>query len=166
MWGNTLKMKMWNYLQAECSQISQSEDEDRLIWLFTASGQLAVRSFYKSMKSQCVIFSNKFLWKVKIPLKIKTFLWLMLKDSILTRDNLWRRGWKGVKSCLFCGADESIDHLFFQCPVANFVWKVVNISFGFNIHHDEVSHLFGTWLGQFRLKQRKMVGENRSNTDR
>lgn len=30
----------------------------------------------------------KFLWKIKIPLKIKIFVWFLLKDVVLTKDNL------------------------------------------------------------------------------
>jgi hypothetical protein len=29
-----------------------------------------------------------YLWKIKIPLKIKVFLWLLYREVILTKDNL------------------------------------------------------------------------------
>jgi hypothetical protein len=45
----------------------------------------------------------KFMWKVKIPLRIKTFLWLMLKKSILTRDVMLQRGGKCEKNVFSVG---------------------------------------------------------------
>ena len=49
--------------------------------------------------------------KMKIALKIKVFLWLMIKERILTKDNLSKKGWIGTKNYEFLGADESVGHL-------------------------------------------------------
>jgi hypothetical protein len=71
------------------------------------------------------------MWWIKIPLKIKVFMWLTLHNSILTRDILIRRGWKGKDSrCCFCDELETIDHLFFECRLARFVWGVVKCATG------------------------------------
>ena len=52
-------------------------------------------------------------------------MWLVLKNNILTEDNLYKRGWrKGDKLCQFCDKEESIQHLFFECPVARLIWNV------------------------------------------
>jgi hypothetical protein len=40
-------------------------------------------------------------------------------------DNLERKKWKGSKLCQLCQAEETKDHIFFQCPGAVFVWAVV-----------------------------------------
>ena len=54
------------------------------------------------------------------------FLWLMFKNSVLTRDNLVKRNWKGKdKNYSFCDYPEMVDHLFCTCVVAKFVWGVV-----------------------------------------
>lgn len=37
------------------------------------------------------------VWKLKVPLKIKIFLWYLQKGVILTKDNLLKRRWKGGK---------------------------------------------------------------------
>lgn len=68
---------------------------------------------------------------MKLPAKIKIFLWLLLWKRILTKDNLKKRGWLGDHSCMFCAGDESIDHLFFGCSLARFVWGVFQIAFDF-----------------------------------
>jgi hypothetical protein len=41
--------------------------------------------------------SNKWVWKARIPLKIKTFMWLLFQDAILARDNLIKQQCKGFE---------------------------------------------------------------------
>jgi hypothetical protein len=36
---------------------------------------------------------SSYLWKIKIPLKINVFLWLLYRETILTNDNLVKRNW-------------------------------------------------------------------------
>jgi hypothetical protein len=35
-------------------------------------------------------FNHKLIWKLKVPLKIKTFLWYLQQGVVLTKDNLLR----------------------------------------------------------------------------
>ena len=65
------------------------------------------------------------MWKLRLPLKIKFFLWYLKKGVLLTRDNLINRKWKGESKCCFCIKNESIEHLFFDCHVAKFAWNAV-----------------------------------------
>jgi hypothetical protein len=74
-------------------------------------------------------FPQKFLWKTKIPMKVRIFLWLMIKCSVLTKDNLLRRGWTGDPHCHFCSKNESIDHLLFSCALAKLIWQVIMCTF-------------------------------------
>lgn len=110
LWGET--MILWQELQRKCAGVHLSEDPDRLNWNFDGKRKFSAKSFYEHLKMQQVIFPHKKLWKIKVPLKIKIFLWLVLKNIILTKDNLLRRGWKGTDKCMLCGAKESVEHLF------------------------------------------------------
>jgi hypothetical protein len=56
--------------------------------------------------------NRKKLWKVRIPLKIKIFMWYVYKGVVVTKDNLAKCNWNGSKQCSFCCNDESIQHLF------------------------------------------------------
>jgi hypothetical protein len=58
----------------------------------------SIRSMYEYMINEGVPFNNKFIWKPKIPLKIKIFLWYLQRGVILTKDNLTKRTGLGVKS--------------------------------------------------------------------
>ena len=46
------------------------------------------------------------------------------KKVILRKDNLAKRNW-GKQAVLFFNAQETIQHLFFDCHVARFVWRCV-----------------------------------------
>ncbi|WVZ85896.1 hypothetical protein U9M48_032754 [Paspalum notatum var. saurae] len=59
-----------------------------------------------------VVPRNSILWKLKIPLKIRIFLWYLRSGVILTKDNLAKRKWKGDTKCCFCNETETIQHLF------------------------------------------------------
>jgi hypothetical protein len=65
------------------------------------------------------------LWKLKVPLHIKFFMWYLKRGVVPTKDNLARWNWRGNKLCVFCSQPESIQHLFFDCHFAKFLWRVV-----------------------------------------
>jgi hypothetical protein len=69
--------------------------------------------------------SFRHLWKSRIPLKIKVWLWLIWHNAIATKDNLLKRNWSGDSICQFCEEQETINHLFFGCSAAKFVWSAV-----------------------------------------
>ena len=56
---------------------------------------------------------------------------LALRNSILTMDNLSRRGMIVVNCCPICiGDEESVDHLLLNRNVAQLIWRSVFASFG------------------------------------
>jgi ribonuclease HI/exonuclease III len=68
----------------------------------------------------------KAIWKFKTIPKIDLFLWTLGHDSILTGDNLKRKGWAGPFRCPLClQAEESSPHLFLSCPFSKEVWTLV-----------------------------------------
>ena len=72
-------------------------------------------------------------------------MWFVHKQVILTKDNLVKRNWTGSTSCSFCDRDETIKHLFFECPLARVLWRTVQIAFNIT-PPNSVGTLFGTWL--------------------
>jgi hypothetical protein len=68
---------------------------------------------YQAILDSDLMPHNIYLWKVKIPLKIKVFLWLLYREEILTKDNLVKRNWRGFEKCCFCNSYETVQHLFF-----------------------------------------------------
>jgi hypothetical protein len=89
-----------------------------------------------------VVRDNKDLWKLKIPLKIKVFMWYLKRGVTLTKDNLARRNWPGNQTCCFCSRLETINHLFFRCT-----YVVFHLAFGSDKHRlrppRDANDLFG-----------------------
>lgn len=57
------------------------------------------------------------IWKVEGPPRMKVFAWLAIRNSILTHDNLRKRGWEIVSRCVLCKKEmETGKHLFQECP--------------------------------------------------
>ena len=61
---------------------------------------------YLDVINSSSIPSSKHVWKVKVPLKVKVFMWFVHKQVILTKDNLSKRNWTGPTRYSFCDRDE------------------------------------------------------------
>ncbi|KAK1306655.1 hypothetical protein QJS10_CPA10g01513 [Acorus calamus] len=64
------------------------------------------------------------IWRIKIPLKAKFFLWLMYQDKLLTRG--YRAKWAPLAdaSCLMCREElETSNHLMLHCPAITQIWN-------------------------------------------
>jgi hypothetical protein len=91
------------------------------------------------------VFLKKYIWKMKVPLKIKIFMWFLHKKVILTKDNLAKRNWQGCVKCCFCDQDETIQHLFISCPFTKMIWRIIYMAF--NIPPpSNITNMFGNWL--------------------
>eukprot|EP00253_Pinus_taeda_P008137 PITA_08137 len=69
----------------------------------------------------------RIIWKLEAIPKIKFFTWLLLKGKVLTAENLSKRGINDPSRCPNCySAEETIQHLFIDCPFAKRCW--INMS--------------------------------------
>ena len=94
---------------------------------------------------------------MKMLLKIKAFSWLVIKNRILTKDNLSKKGWKGAKHCEFCDSIENVDHLFFSCSLSRFLWSIVGCSLGNQRSPVSFLDLCQNWLPNYTGKDRVVV---------
>jgi hypothetical protein len=111
---------------------------------------------YRAFIESNVVPNNSYLWKIKIPLKIKVFIWLLYREVILTKDNLVKRNWHETIKCCFCDSNETIQHLFFDCGLVKFIWRVIQITFGLSILNN-IKHVFGGWVQSLNEKDRKLL---------
>jgi hypothetical protein len=139
------KWTQWLNLVSRLMEVQLSSDQDFFRWNLTTSGVFSVKSMYLDFMNGHTIFLKKYIWKIKVPLKIRIFMWFLHRKVILTKDNLLKRNWQGNKSCVFCDKDESINHLFFECPLAKIIWRIVHMTFGIPPPRN-VSNMFGNWL--------------------
>ena len=92
------KLIEWRKLVAQVSHVGLVEGSDFFKWNLTTSGLYSVRSLYLHLIDTHPPFHHKKLWKLKIPLKIKIFLWFLQKGVVLTKGNLKRETAKGILS--------------------------------------------------------------------
>jgi hypothetical protein len=68
--------------------VALNNTPDKPIWKFTKSSFFNVKSLYTKLSSVGVDRSFKHLWKAKLPLKIKIWLWLIWHNAIASFDNM------------------------------------------------------------------------------
>ncbi|XP_056848971.1 uncharacterized protein LOC130499090 [Raphanus sativus] len=124
----------------ETLPLSRSRLDDRDGWHFTMNGKYTVKSGYQVERvypdrdrtlpiyGPSISTLKAFCWKIKCPPKMKHFLWQLLSGCIAVKKNLKARGLKGDIICDRCGAPEdSINHVFFECPPAIQIWALSKI---------------------------------------
>ena len=124
----------------ESIPLSRDQMVDREGWHFTNNGKFTVKSWYQveriypdrerppSLIGPTVDVLKAFCWKIQCPLKIKYFLRQLVTGCVGVKKNLQARGMQGDIWCARCGADEeSINHVFFECPPALRVWALSKI---------------------------------------
>jgi zinc-binding in reverse transcriptase len=121
--GNYLReWQILNSMLTHFCPLDNVQDSIRFRW--TPSGHFTVHAMYHWLQYGGII-NNDYLpiWKSKISLKIKIFLWLVRRNRILSKTNLKNRGWIGSTQCAFCSDEESTDHLFVTCHFINSIWQ-------------------------------------------
>eukprot|EP00253_Pinus_taeda_P022245 PITA_22245 len=102
------------------------EKEDTYIW-DSCGGSFSVREGYKSLQNINPTANwnlHTATWKSECIPKVKHLNWTLLKGKILIAENLRKRGIQGPSICCFCKAEEeSIQHSFLLCPLAQNCWN-------------------------------------------
>jgi hypothetical protein len=81
---------LFDELVALCANYTLTDQEDRVNWCMGNKG-FTVNSLYKKNSIDQVTVLYRFLWKTKLPQKIKVFIWLVIRNKILTKDNLKKK---------------------------------------------------------------------------
>jgi hypothetical protein len=140
----------WLQLVGSILNVCLGEWTDTFIW--TKSKSFSAKAMYNDLVVRNASRLNLITWKAKIPLKIKIFLWYLWKGVILTKDNLAKRQWKGCTRCCFCSEHETIQHLFFDCPMARLMWFAISVTFGITKPANTAA-LFGLDLEVLRISK-------------
>ena len=111
----------WLHLVRRLMEVQLSDELDTIRWSLTTTGVFSVKSMYLDLIDTGPLSRSLHLWKVKVPLRIKIFMWFIHKGLILTKDNLSKINWVGNTRSCFCDHNESIKHLFLECPLAKLV---------------------------------------------
>jgi len=115
----------WNKNVEDASAILLDSDQDVVSWKLENSGKLSVKSTYNALTSSEGGPTFKYIWKGKIPPKIKILLCLVANIAILTKGDMIKRNWNWDPICYFCQQHESVTHLLFTCSVAKIIWAII-----------------------------------------
>lgn len=121
--GDENLLELWDQVYQLASTIIFRHEEDSLVWQFSSNGIYSVPSLYKVINFigiQPVLISG--IRDIKSP------------KSPVTRDNLSKTSQVEDRNCLFCKEEESVNHLFIGCVVAQQLWvtlsKVIDAQLG------------------------------------
>jgi len=105
-----------------------SEEEDSLVWNVGSKGCFTVNSAYEDLNTvgiEEVEWPWKMIWKTKIPYKVNCFTWLLAKETVLTHENLNKRGVHLCSRCFLCEEQgETVNHLFLHCKWTTQLWQM------------------------------------------
>ncbi|KAI8563661.1 hypothetical protein RHMOL_Rhmol03G0126400 [Rhododendron molle] len=104
-----------------------TQGPDHPSWVGSGNGQFTISAAYDIItKSDSDLRGWKWFWKCKIPEKFKTFIWLILHNSLPTNQLRVRRGIDTSELCPRCFTySESISHLFRECTKAKEIWSTI-----------------------------------------
>ena len=98
---NASQLASWHELVARISHVHLNNNVDVFRLNLNQSGMFTVSSMYTALITNGNVQFDKHLWKLKMTLEIKIFMWYLKRCVILTKDNLARRNWNGNKQCCF-----------------------------------------------------------------
>ena len=118
--------------------LSYSLLEDKIIWVGNKRGEFSVKSAYyvaltminPSYRGECSHYDPrtpiwKRIWLLKIPPKIRIFIWKACVNALPTMSNLRKRGVSTDGLCPMCGLeDETILHALCSCSAAKEIWSI------------------------------------------
>jgi hypothetical protein len=146
----------WLDLVERLMAVHLNEERDSFKWNLTESGHFSIKSLYAELLNENTKFLRKYLWRLKVPLKIRIFMWFLNRKEILTKDNLAKRKWTGCKKCAFCSEEETIEHLLLKCKFVRLIWRVVQFTFNMPLPTN-IKNMFGKWLNEIDKASRARI---------
>ena len=114
---------------------------DMCVWAGTKRGEFSVKSAYWLLiAQQCQVEASSSstrdlhgfwtsVWSVKVPPKIKTFVWRVCRNILPTKTKLFERKLTSSYSCTWCMEEpETVDHVLWHCEFARKVWNACPIA--------------------------------------
>jgi hypothetical protein len=78
-----IEADQWEELLEMVERVQINGDKDKVVWVLEKSGKYTSRSMYRFLSHRGVVNGRmKRLWKSKMPMKIKVFMWLSFQDRI------------------------------------------------------------------------------------
>lgn len=85
------KLQAWNELIRRIANLQLRSQKDVFRWNLNKSELFSVQSLHVALIGNYRVPIRNFFWEIKIPLKMKIFLWYLKRRVVLTKDNLLKR---------------------------------------------------------------------------
>jgi hypothetical protein len=112
-------------------KIPRIEGEEILQWGYGTQGTFSTREAYRIQTGTDLGPTSEIwqkIWNLRHWPKVTLFLWLVLHSSILTWDNLLKRGFTGPSIFILCGdAEETMNHILNTRPYSAQIWDQATI---------------------------------------
>ncbi|KAK4413195.1 hypothetical protein Salat_2732000 [Sesamum alatum] len=112
---------------------------DTLVWHTARNGLFSVRSAYNLAQQIDENNSAKsssgggpshwdFIWKARVPNRVKNFCWKICKEAVPVTNNLVKRRVLIEDLCSVCKMNgETLRHAFLECPYTRFLWALSDL---------------------------------------
>ena len=115
--------------------INDEVNDDKHIWLFTPQADYSVCSAYRYIMETLVNNSDlrlegnwRKLWQLKVPKKVKVFMWRVARGCLPTQCPLQTRGVQCSERCVMCERSYKNDlHVLFGFDGLEVVWEATNL---------------------------------------
>ncbi|KAJ4810946.1 RNA-directed DNA polymerase (reverse transcriptase)-related family protein [Rhynchospora pubera] len=147
----------------EPNQLQFSGGLDRIVWKWSVDGNFCSNTTYKQLAGIGKVNSPfVWIWKLKLPPKVKFFCLLLLQDKLLTQHALLKRNIHVTVGCSLCSSDliEDSLHLFFTCPYSQALWQQVQNLTGLTlplVKESVLQTILGSFLSHNGPSKNKMT---------
>lgn len=143
------QMRMWEHLTDRLMEINLTDERDKVSWALEKNRIFSTRSLYRQISFGGVICTKmEEVWRAKLPLKIRIFLWQMFHDKLQSAEQLKKRKWKGDIHCQMCKIVEDVNHIMFRCVCSKYVWSVIKEAFNWKRIPISIEDFSVHWLGK------------------
>ncbi|KAK5795380.1 hypothetical protein PVK06_036644 [Gossypium arboreum] len=115
-----------------CELNHEVEVEDRIVWIHDKGAVFSVKKLSQLLAYdgiEAVEFSFDRIWSLKVPPKVRNFLWMLAINRIPTKDFLISRRIQidsSNRGCPWCDRVlENTNHLFFECSFIKSFWSFI-----------------------------------------
>ncbi|KAE8767940.1 hypothetical protein D1007_60629 [Hordeum vulgare] len=119
----------WEFLHAMVP-LPDPSVSDSVSWSLSPSGEFSVSSAYLALCRMPVLSWLSPLWKAPLPLKIKIFVWQLLRDRLPLGTEVLKRHGPGNDTCPLRHVPETGTHSLFSCVAARALWCFVREALG------------------------------------
>jgi hypothetical protein len=126
----------WEELCNLVDEIDLPDSPTRISWQLEPKGTFSTKSLYLELCKAPVVPLTEPIWNAKIPLKTKIFTWQLARGRLPSNDHIHAWGGPSDGKCALCGVEEDVEHIFFQCVLAKFMWSGVREMFSVNWNPD------------------------------